>query len=96
MAALDLGQDVPERIRVKLVPPPSSAQTLEERLADLEVKIENAQLDASRLHTVVVKKQVELRQVEERAENKTREVRQLHAETLQVKPPPSTGASSSS
>ena len=51
----------------------------------MEVKIDKAQHDAVRLHAVVVKKQAELRQAEERADSKSKELRELHAEMLTVK-----------
>ena len=69
-----------ERIRLKLdpSPPPRGLQIW-------RLKIDKVQQDAARLQAVVVKKQDELRQAEERAENKSKEVSELHAEMLQVK-----------
>ena len=63
------------------LPPPKPSQ----RLADLEVKIDKAQHDVARLQAVVVKKQAELQQAEERADSKSKELRELHAEMLMVK-----------
>ena len=72
----------------------SPAPKPSKRLADLEVKIDKAQQDLARLQNVVVKKQAELQQADERANCKAKEVRELHAEVLEVKkeviqvPPP--------
>ena len=50
----------------------------------MEVKIDKAQHDVALLQAVV-KKQAELRQAEERADGKSEELRELHAEMLKVK-----------
>ena len=51
----------------------------------MEVKLDKAQHDLTRLQTVVVKKQAGLHQAEERADSKAKELRELHAEMLAVK-----------
>ena len=87
------------KIRAQLVPPPPAPEP-SRILADLEVKIDKAQNDLARLQKVVVTKQAELHQADERANCKAKEVRELHAEMMRVKkeviqvappsPPPTT------
>ena len=84
LANLDLDPEVLKRIRLQLDPPPPAPEP-SKRLADLEVEIDKAQHDAARLQAVVVKKQTELRQAEERSANKAKELMELHAEMLKVK-----------
>ena len=84
LSCLDLDAGVLNKIRVQLDPPPPPPK-LSKRLADLEVKTDKAQHDVARLQAVVVKKQAELQQAEERANSKSKELRELYAEMLKVK-----------
>ena len=99
LSCLDLDGEVLNKIRAQLVPPPPPPKP-SRILADLEVKIDKAQNDLARLQKVVVTKQAELHQADERANCKAKEVRELHAEMMRVKkeviqvappsPPPTT------
>ena len=99
LSCLDLDGEVLNKIRAQLVPPPPAPKP-SRILADLEVKIDKAQNDLARLQKVVVTKQAELHQADERANCKAKEVRELHAEMMRVKkeviqvappaPPPTT------
>ena len=84
LSCLDLDDGVLNKIRAQLNPP-HPAPKHPKRLADLEVKIDKAQHDFARLQNVVVKKQAELQQADERANCKAKELRELHAEMLEVK-----------
>ena len=84
LANIDLDPEVLGKIRLQLFPPPAPVKP-SKRLAELEEKIEKVTHDVARLKSVVQKKQVELRQAEERAENKAKELRDLNAELIQVK-----------
>ena len=99
LSCLNLDGEVLNKIRAQLDPPPPAPKP-SRILADLEVKIDKAQNDLARLQNVVVKKQAELQQADERANCKAKEVRELHAEMMRVKreviqvappaPPPTT------
>ena len=66
LSCLDLDDGVLNKIRAQLNPPLPTPKP-SKRLADLEVKIDKAQHDLARLQNVVVKKQAELQQADERA-----------------------------
>ena len=84
LSCLDLDGEVLNKIRAQLVPPPPPPKP-SRILADLEVKIDKAQNELARLQKVVVTKQAELHQADERANCKAKEVRELHAEMMRVK-----------
>ena len=94
LSSLNLDGEILNKIRAQLDPPPPAPKP-SRILADLEVKIDKAQNYLARLQNVVVTKQAELQQADERANCKAKEVRELHAEMLEVKkeviqvPPPS-------
>ena len=93
LSCLNLDDGVMSKIRAQLEPP-LPAPKPSKKLADLGGKIDKAQHDFTRLQNVVVKKQAELHQSEERANRKSKEPWELDAEMLEVKkqviqvPPP--------
>ena len=84
LSSLNLDGEILNKIRAQLDPPPPAPKP-SRILADLEVKIDKAQNDLARLQKVVVTKQAELHQADERANCKAKEVRELHAEMMRVK-----------
>ena len=84
LSSLNLDGEILNKIRAQLDPPPPAPKPYR-ILADLEVKIDKAQNDLARLQKVVVTKQAELHQADERANCKAKEVRELHAEMMRVK-----------
>ena len=71
LSCLNLDDGVLSKIRAQLEPP-LPAPKPSKKLADLEEKIDKAQHDFARLQNVVVKKQAELQQAEERANRKAK------------------------